>query len=50
MTFTQKADRTKEILSLVHTETCGSLSTPARGGFEYFTLSQMIVQGMVMFT
>jgi hypothetical protein len=36
MSFTQKADRAKEILSLVHTDICGPLSTPVRGGFEYF--------------
>ena len=34
--FTQKADRAKEILALVHTDVCGPMTTPARGGYEYF--------------
>jgi hypothetical protein len=38
MSFTQKADRAKEILSLVHTDVCDPLSTLARRGFEYFII------------
>jgi transposase InsO family protein len=34
--FIQKADRPKEISSLVYTNVCGPLSTPIREGFEYF--------------
>ena len=34
--FTQKKNRAKEILALVHTDVCGPMTIPARGGYEYF--------------
>ena len=34
--FTHKAERAKEILNLIHTDVCGPMTTPARGGYEYF--------------
>ncbi|WCJ31679.1 Retrovirus-related Pol polyprotein from transposon TNT 1-94 [Euphorbia peplus] len=34
--FNSKGERSTEILGLVHTDVCGPMSTPARGGFNYF--------------
>ena len=34
--FTEKGERAKEILGLIHTDVCGPMNTPATGGFSYF--------------
>ena len=34
--FTGKGERANDLLTLIHTDVCGSLSTPARGGYQYF--------------
>ena len=34
--FNKKGERTSDLLSLIHTDVCGPLSTQARGGFNYF--------------
>ena len=34
--FKEKGYRAKEVMDLVHTDLCGSMSTSARGGYEYF--------------
>ena len=34
--FKAKGYRAKEVLDLVHTDLCGTISTSARGGYEYF--------------
>jgi hypothetical protein len=34
--FNQKAERAKEILSIIHSYVCGPMITLARGGYEYF--------------
>jgi len=34
--FTSQGDRASDILGLIHTDVCGPLNTPARGGFHYF--------------
>ena len=34
--FTEKGERATELLRLVHTDVCGSISTSARGGYFYF--------------
>ena len=34
--FKAKGNRAKEILDLVHTDLCGSMSTSARGRYKYF--------------
>ena len=36
MPFKAKGYRAKEVLELVHTDLCGSMSTSAREGYEYF--------------
>ena len=42
--FKAKGYRTKEVLDLVHTNFCGTMSTSARGGYEYLSCSLMITQ------
>ncbi|KAK2436762.1 WD40 repeat-containing protein HOS15 [Trifolium repens] len=34
--FTGKGERADDLLALIHTDVCGSLNIPARGGFSYF--------------
>ena len=34
--FTEKGERAKELLGLIHTDVCGPMSTSARGGYSYF--------------
>ena len=34
--FTRKSERASDVLSLVHTDVCGLISTSARGGYYYF--------------
>jgi hypothetical protein len=34
--FTSQSERTSDLLGLVHTNVCGSMSTVVRGGFQYF--------------
>jgi hypothetical protein len=34
--FTGQSERAKDLLGLVHTDVCGSMSSVARGGFQYF--------------
>ena len=34
--FTGKGERSTELLSLIHTDVCGPMSTQARNGFSYF--------------
>ena len=34
--FNKKGERACDLLSLIHTDVCGPLSTYARGGFSYF--------------
>ena len=34
--FTEKGERATELLGLIHTDVCGSMSTSARGGYFYF--------------
>ena len=34
--FKAKGYRAKEVMDLVHTDHCGTISTSARGGYEYF--------------
>ena len=34
--FTGKGERASELLGLVHSDVCGSMSTSARGGYFYF--------------
>ena len=34
--FPGKGQRAKELLELIHTDVCGPMSHPARGGFSYF--------------
>ena len=36
MPFTGKGERSTELLSLIHTDVCGPMSTQARNGFSYF--------------
>ncbi|KAL0451191.1 UNVERIFIED_CONTAM: hypothetical protein Slati_1097200 [Sesamum latifolium] len=40
----------KGLLDLVHTDVCGPLSIPARGGFSYFITFTDDHHGMIMFT
>ena len=32
----RKGERAKDLLALIHTDVCGPLNIPARGGFQYF--------------
>jgi hypothetical protein len=34
--FTGQSERTSELLGLVHTDVCGSMSSVVKGGFQYF--------------
>ncbi|KAK2396677.1 putative mitochondrial protein [Trifolium repens] len=34
--FTGKGERANDLLALIHTDVCGPLNIPARGGFSYF--------------
>ena len=34
--FTEKGERAKEILGLIHTDVCGPMNTAAMGEFSYF--------------
>ncbi|PNX82340.1 retrotransposon protein putative Ty1-copia subclass, partial [Trifolium pratense] len=34
--FTGKGERASDLLALIHTDVCGPMTTPARGGFQYF--------------
>jgi hypothetical protein len=34
--FTGQSERASDLLGLVHTDVCGSMSYVARGGFQYF--------------
>ena len=34
--FTGHSERVNELLDLIHTDVCGSLSSDARGGYKYF--------------
>ncbi|KAI5390023.1 hypothetical protein KIW84_075374 [Lathyrus oleraceus] len=34
--FTGKGERANDLLALIHTDVCGPLNIPARGGFQYF--------------
>ncbi|GAU49783.1 hypothetical protein TSUD_369070 [Trifolium subterraneum] len=34
--FTRKGERGSDLLALIHTDVCGPINTPARGGFQYF--------------
>ncbi|XP_010556061.1 PREDICTED: uncharacterized protein LOC104825432 [Tarenaya hassleriana] len=34
--FTGKGQRADELLSLIHSDVCGPMNTPARGGYSYF--------------
>ena len=34
--FTKLGERTNELLALIHTDMCGPISSPARGGYQYF--------------
>ena len=34
--FTGQSERANDLLSLIHTDVCGPLSSPARGGYLYF--------------
>ena len=34
--FTEKGERAKEILGLIHTDVCGPMNMAAMGGFNYF--------------
>ena len=34
--FTGQSERANELLGLIHSDVCGSLSSTARGGFQYF--------------
>jgi hypothetical protein len=34
--FTGQSKRVEDLLGLVHTDVCGSMSSVARGGFQYF--------------
>ncbi|KAI5351599.1 hypothetical protein L3X38_004490 [Prunus dulcis] len=36
--FLGKGERVTELLELIHTDVCGSLSTTSRGGFSYFIM------------
>lgn len=36
MPFPKKAARATEMLELIHSDVCGPMIIPARGGFEYF--------------
>ena len=36
--FIEKDKRAKELLSLVHTDVCGPMSTCAKGGYYYFII------------
>jgi len=35
--FTVQGEKTIDLLGLIHTDVCGPLNTPTRGGFHYFT-------------
>ena len=34
--FSKVCERVNDLLELIHTNVCGPMSTPARGGFRYF--------------
>ena len=34
--FSRKDERATKLLSLIHTDICGSMSSPARGSYQYF--------------
>ena len=34
--FSEKGERAKELLELIHSDVCGPMTTPAREGFSYF--------------
>ena len=34
--FSSQGERAKELLELVHTDICGPMNKPVRGGYEYF--------------
>ena len=34
--FTEKGERANDLLALIHTDVCGPLNIPTRGGFQYF--------------
>ena len=36
--FTEKGERASDVLSLVHTNVCESMSTSAREGYHYFIM------------
>ena len=36
--FTEKGERASDVLGLIHTNVCGSMSTCARGGYSYFPM------------
>ena len=36
--FTEKGERAKELLGLIHTDIYGPMNTSARGGYSYFIM------------
>ena len=36
--FTEKGERAKDILGLIHTDVCGPMNTTVMGGFSYFIM------------
>ena len=36
--FTEKGERASDVLGLLHTDVCGSMSICARGGYSYFII------------
>jgi hypothetical protein len=36
--FNQKVETAKKILNIVHNDVCSPMTTPARGGYEYFIM------------
>ena len=36
--FTEKSERASEVLSLIHTDVCGSMNTSVRDGYYYFII------------
>lgn len=47
--FKAKGHRTTDLLGLVHTDVCGSMSIRALGGYKYF-ITYRITQGLFIFT
>ena len=48
--FSEKGERSKEPLQLVHSDVYGQLSVQTRGGYEYFVTFIDEIQDTIMFT